>query len=115
LLKNESGYPKNALYYSWRIKNWGQKKEKKFDFLIGLAMDDAFVNPKFYIFTYDEANSVDDVHIPHFTNVRKKICIFKNKKSLTETKNLSPKLITKPEIFINEHQKLYLNKWNKIK
>ena len=74
LLKNEGVYPdKSILFWGWRVENINQKKTNKFDFLIGVALNDHFSKPKFYIFTHKEAFSVGDTLIGRFSNIKKKI------------------------------------------
>ena len=69
LLKNEGLYPEDVRFFGWRVKNRNQKKEGKFDIMIGVALDETFKKPKFYIFTHEEAFSVQDVEIGRFKNV----------------------------------------------
>lgn len=92
-----------------------KKKEEKFDIMIGVALDDTFTKPKFYVFTHKEALLVDDVNIGRFKNVQKKIHLFKNLKSYKEAVKSKPALVTKFERYINEHQSEFLDKWNKIR
>jgi len=116
LLKNEGVYPdKTILFWGWRIENRNQKKTKKFDYLIGVAIDDKFVNPKFYIFDYKQAFSAGDVRIGRFRNVKKKIHLFENKRSYRKAVKLKPDLITSFEREVNLNPSKFLNKWNKIK
>ena len=116
LLKNDSGYPdKKIKFWGWAVERWGQKRLHKFDYLIGVALDDNFVKPRFYIFTHKEAVRVGNVHHPQFTNVKKKIHLFENKKAYSKALKLKPKLVTPFERQINEFPSLFLDKWNKIK
>ncbi len=114
LLKNEGLYPQNVYFYGWRVKDRNQKKEDKFDIMVGVALDDTFTRPKFYIFTHKEAFSVDDVDIGRFKNVQKKIHLFKNLGICKKAIESKPSLITKYEKHINKHREEFLNKWNKI-
>lgn len=115
LLKNEGVYPdKTIRFWGWRVENRNQKKIKKFDYLIGVALDDNFSNPKFYIFTYKEAFSVGNVNIGRFNNVKKKIHLFENKLVFKKATKLKPNLITPYERKINLTPSKFLNKWNKI-
>ena len=82
--------------------------------MVGVALDDTFTRPKFYIFTHKEAFSVDDVDIGRFKNVQKKIHLFKNLGIYKEAMESKPSLITKYEKHINKHREEFLNKWNKI-
>jgi len=115
LLKNEGIYPdKTICFWGWRIENRHQKKIKKFDYLIGVALDDNFSKPQFYIFTYKEAFSVGNVNIGRVKNVKKKIHLFENKRSYKKAIELKPSLITPYEKQINLNSSKFLNKWNKI-
>jgi len=114
LLKNEGLYPEDVLFFGWRVKNRNQKKEGKFDIMIGVALDETFKKPKFYIFTHDEAFSVQDVDIGRFKNVQKKIHLFESETAYKEAIRSKPKLVTKYERHINEHQSDFLNGWEKI-
>jgi hypothetical protein len=115
LLKNEGVYPKEILFYGWRVKNRNQKKEKKFDILIAVGLDDTFTKPRFYLFTYKEAFSVGDVNIGRFKNVQKKIHVFKNENLYKAALKSKPALVTKFERYINQHQSEFLNNWKKLK
>ncbi len=114
LLKNERLYPEGIKFFGWRVKNRNQKKDKKFDIMIGVALDDTFKKPNFYIFTYQEASLVKDVDIGRFKNVQKKIHLFKTEKVYREALKVKPELVTNYERYINEHQSEFLNKWEKI-
>ena len=114
LLKNEGLYPKDVRFLGWRVKNRNQKKEGKFDIMIGVALDETFQKPKFYVFTHEEAFSVQDVEIGRFKNVQKKIHLFESEKAYKEAIRSKPKLVTKYERYINEHQSEFLDRWEKI-
>jgi hypothetical protein len=114
LLKNEGLYPEIVQFFGWRVKNRNQKKEGKFDIMIGVALDETFKEPKFYIFTHEEAFSVQDVEIGRFKNVQKKIHLFESEEAYKEAIKSKPELVTKYEIYINEHQSEFLNRWDKI-
>lgn len=49
LLKNEGLYPENIRFFGWRVKNRNQKKDGKFDIMIGVALDETFKKPRFYM------------------------------------------------------------------
>ena len=116
LLKNEGVYPNEAIrFWGWRVEDRNQKKAKKFDYLIGVALDDNFSKPKFYIFSYEEAFSVGNVKIGRFKNVKKKVHLFENKMAYKKALKLKPNLITPYERQINLNPYKFLNKWNKIK
>ena len=127
LLKNEGIYSDKTIHFwGWtvegrsqkktkKVKNKNRKKIKKFDYLIGVALNDDFSKPKFYIFTYEEAFEVGDVEIGRFKSVKKKIHLFENKRTYQKALKLKPKLVTKFERKINLYPSLFLNKWRKIK
>ncbi|MCX5709679.1 MAG: hypothetical protein NT088_02995 [Candidatus Omnitrophica bacterium] len=115
LLKNEGLFPKEVQFYGWRVKNRGQKTDDKFDFLVGIALDNSFKKPKFYIFTHKEAFKVRDVNIGRFRNIQKKIAIFENAKAMKEAIKAKSKEVTPYEKYINRNQGQFLNKWGKIK
>jgi len=114
LPKNEGLYPGNVRFFGWRVKNRNQKKEVKFDIMIGVALDETFRNPKFYIFTHEEAFLVQDVEIRRFKSVQKKIHLFESEESYKEAIRSKPELVTKYERYINKHQSEFLNRWDKI-
>jgi len=114
LLKNEGLYPKKIQFYGWRVKDRNQKKKVKFDVMIGVALDDTFRYPKFYIFTHKEAFSIEDVNIGRFRSVQKKIHLFENRKTYKEAIRAKPNLVTKYERYINKHPDRFRNKWSKI-
>jgi len=115
LLKNEGIYPKNVKYYGWRVKDRNQKKERKFDIMVDVSLNDRFTKPKFYIFTQKEAYSVGNVNINRFKRVQKKIHLFETLEAYKLAVKSKPVLVTKFERYINNNQKEFLNKWAKIK
>jgi hypothetical protein len=114
LLKNEGVYPKGIEFYGWRVKNRGQKRDDKFDFLIGVALDCSFKKPKFYIFTHKEAFSVDDTNIGRFQSIQKKIHLFKNIAAMKRAIKAKSEHVTSYERYINENRGKFLDKWCKI-
>ena len=88
---------------------------EEFDFLVGVALEESFTKPKFYIFTHKEAFSVGDVDIGRFYNVQKKIHLFKNIKAMEKAIKAKPKYVTSYERYINKNRKKFLNKWDKMK
>lgn len=115
LLKNENIYSKGINFFGWRVKNKNQKKEHKFDIMVGVALDETFKKPKFYIFTYKEAFRVGDVSGGRFPNIQKKIHLFKNEKEYRKAIENKPEQVTEYERYINEHRHEFLDKWSKIK
>ena len=83
--------------------------------MVGVTIDETFKKPKFYIFTYEEAFLVDDVHMKRFPNVQKKIHLFENKEAYRKAKESKPEYVTNYERYINENYREFLNKWSKIK
>src|SRR3989338_3804186 len=105
LWKNEGVYPDETIrFWGWRVENMNQKKSEKFDYLIGIGLDDDFNKPKFYIFTYKEAFSVGDTMIGRFNNIKKKIHLFENKRVYQKAVKLKPVLVTPYERRINLNQ-----------
>jgi len=116
LLKNEGVYSNKTIHFwGWTVERKNQKKIKKFDYLIGVALNDNFSNPKFYIFSYKEAFSVGNVNIGRFNNVKKKIYLFENKRVYEKALKLKPTIITSFERQINCHPSKFLDRWSKIK
>lgn len=115
LLKNEGVYPKEIYFYGWRVQNKNQKNDKKFDYLVCIALDNNFIKPKFYVFTYKEAFKVGNVNMGRFRNVKKKIHLFKNKAIYKKALKSKKKLITLYEQKINNNPFLFKDKWKKIK
>jgi hypothetical protein len=114
LLKNEGLYPEPIRFFGWRVKNRNQKKEDKFDIMIGVGLNEAFEKPQFYIFTYDEAFSVEDVEIGRFGNVQKKIHLFQNGKMFKESIKSRPRFVTRGERYINRHPLKFKDRWDKV-
>ncbi len=116
LLKNEGVFPKGINFYGWRVENRNQKKSEKFDYLVCIALNDNFIQPRYYIFTYQEAFKVGDVNIGRFGNVKKKIQLFKNRTTYKNAlKSKQAYLITPYERKINRSPSSFQNKWEKIK
>ena len=118
LLKNDGEYhDKNIKFWGWAVEHRGQKKLKKFDYFICVALNDDFSNPRFYIFTYNEAFRVGDVNVRRYTNIKKKIHIFKNAYAFKKACLDDPKkkALTPSERKINCNKPLFQNKWKKIK
>lgn len=114
LLKNENIFDRGINFYGWKIQNKNQKRIEKFDILACVALDDEFINPNFYIFTYQEAFSVEDVNIRRYKNIKKKICLFEDRKAFESAKKTKPRLVTKFERFFNRYPRKFLNRWDKI-
>lgn len=114
LLKNEGIYDKSINFFGWRIQSWGQKKVNKFDILVCVALDETFVKPKFYILTCKEALDVDDVHIPRYPNIKKKICLYENLNAFNAAIKTKPTLVTRSERIFNRSAHKFLDRWDKI-
>ncbi|MDE4907163.1 hypothetical protein L0665_00780 [Methanogenium marinum] len=114
-LKNDGFYDKNVDFWGWTVSRQGQKKEHKFDILIGVALDDSWRRPEYYIFNYEEAfinNS--NVELKRFKSIQKKIHIFQDENDLTVAQSVSPDGITENEGYFNRHKSEFLNGWDKI-
>jgi len=89
-LKNDGLYDKQMKLWGWTVSRINQKKEYKFDILIGVALDDTWKNPKYYVFTYDEAYVKNtNIELKRFKNIQKKIHIFQNEKDLKLAQSIS--------------------------
>jgi len=120
LLKNEDLYDKKIEFWGWTIKKkrglvkQDTQKERKFDLLVGVALDEAWKVPKFYIFTFEEASTKNEtVNLPWLGSVEKKIHVFQNSNDLQIAKNYP--YLTEQEIRINENQSEFINRWDKIR
>lgn len=114
-LKNDGLYDKKMKLWGWTVSRVNQKKEQKFDFLIGVALDDKWKTPVFYVFDYYEAylkNS--NVTLKHFSSIQKKIHIFQNENDLKTAQSLSSSQITDQEVYINLHNSEFIERWDKI-
>ncbi len=116
LWKNEGVYPdKSIRFWGWKVESRNQKKQEKFDYLIGVGLTDDFSKPQFYIFTYKQAFSVGNTLIRRFSNIKKKIHLFENKRAYRKAIKLRPALVTPYERRINLKKSKFLNRWEKIK
>jgi hypothetical protein len=113
LLKNEGIYSKDVMFYGWRIKDRG--KEEKYDFLICVAIDEGLTNPKFYIFTKDEAMKAGDVNIPRFRKVQKKLHLFRTLEEMNKAIEERPNFVTEWEREVNKNQDKYKERWQILK
>ena len=114
LLKNEGLYPKDIDFFGWRVKTKNQKKDHKFDILIGIALPGSFKVPKFYLFTHKETEKLDIVTGGRFSNIATKIHLFKNQEILKKAIKAKPKHVTRFERYINRNPEKFLNQWSKI-
>ena len=110
LLKNEGIYPKDVMFYGWRIKDEG--KEVKYDYLVCVAFDEELANPRFYIFTKDEALQAGDVDIPRFKKVQKKLHLFRSIEEMEKAVRERPKYVTKWERKVNLNRSRYEDRWH---
>ena len=116
LWKNEGVYPDPKIrFWGWRVENFGQKRNAKFDYLVGVGLDDRFADPQFYIFTHKEAFSVGIVVVGRFKNIKRKIHLFENRRAYQEAVKLKPKLVSPFERRINTFPARFQNQWRKIK
>jgi len=98
-LKNDGLYDKQMKFWGWTVSRENQKREHKFDILIGVALDDTWKKPEYYVFNYDDAcvkNS--NVKLKRFKNIQKKIHIFQDVKDLELAKSISPIEISEQEV-----------------
>jgi len=115
LLKNENVYPKGIDFYGWAVERTTQKIDDKFDILIGIALPQSFNRPKYYIFTREETKKLGTVTGGRFSNVSKKIHLFKNENNLKQAIETKPKQVTSYERYINRNPDKFLNRWDKLK
>ena len=113
LLKNEGIYPKGIMFYGWRIKD--RDKVEKYDYLICVALDNRLTNPRFYIFTREEAMKAGDVNIPRYKKVQKKLHLFRNLKEMEKAIQKRPDYVTEWEIYVNRNRSKYENRWEILK
>jgi hypothetical protein len=115
LLKNDGLYDKHLQFWGWTVKRVNQKDTKKFDYLVGVPLDENWGVKDFYIFTYDEAYSQNpDVIISRYPSIQKKIHIFQNEQDRMNAKEASPNEVTDLEKDIIQNADKYRNRWNKI-
>lgn len=115
--KNDGIYPKepyNIQFYGWTALRVKQVMPP-YDILIGIALDESFKNPKFYIFTSDEVNRIGKVELKRYRAIKKKIHLFIDEKSYTGAVNSQPNLVTEFEKYINRNPTEFCNRWDKIK
>ncbi len=114
LLKVEGIYSREIKNFVWRVENRNEKRKEKFDILICVALNHDYEKPQFYIFTSKEAFSVEDVSIPRFTGVKKKIHIFENEEAYRNAIACKPAYVTKYERQINTNLKKFFGRWDKV-
>ena len=113
LLKNEGIYPKDIMFYGWRIKNSNSKV--KYDYLVCVAFDERLTNPRFYVFTRDEALQAGDVSIPRFRNVQKKLHLFRSLEEMEKAVEERPSYVTEWERHVNRSRDKYEDRWEILK
>ena len=113
LLKNEGIYPKDIMFYGWRIKD--RDSEVKYDYLVCVAFDEELTNPRFYIFTRDEALQAGDVSIPRFKKVQKKLHLFRSVEEMERAIKERPKYVTEWERYVNLNSGKYEDRWEILK
>ena len=111
--RSRSLYPNEVPYYGWTVK-CENAKSKKFDYFVGVALDDDFTNPQFYIFTKEDISKIKDSCIPRFKNVQKKIQLYENNQSYEVIKNKYPESLTELDKELNENKSKFLERWNVI-
>jgi len=113
LLKNEDIYPKDIMFYQWRIKD--RDSEVKYDYLVCVAFDEGLTNPRSYVFTRDEALQAGDVSIPRFKKVQKKLHLFRSIEEMERAIKERPKYVTEWERYVNLNSGKYENRWEILK
>jgi hypothetical protein len=115
LLKNDGLYDKQIQFWGWTVQRAGLKDKNKFDYLIGVALNQTWNKPAFYIFTFEEAFTKNpDIKIKRYPSIRKKIHIFQNERDLSIAKKASPLEVTDLECNIISNPFDYADQWNKI-
>jgi len=114
LLKNEGVYPKDILFYGWRVETKGEKTPFPFDVLIGVALKKDFSDPQFYLFTKKELLQLQKVNMSRFKNVRRKIHLFPDTLTLKKAIAAKPEIVTWFERQINRKRNKYLNRWDVV-
>ena len=116
LFKKDRLYNNQVNFWGWTVKRSGQKKENKFDFLVGVALDESWIKPDFYIFSYEDAYTKNsDVKIQGYGNIERKINVFQEEQDFLSAINISPDQITEQERYINQNKSEFLSRWDKIK
>jgi hypothetical protein len=113
LLKNEGIYPKGIMFYGWKIKDRG--REVKYDYLLCVAFDEGLTNPRFYIFTRDEALQAGDVNIPRFKRVQKKLHLFRSLEEMEKAIRERQNYVTEWEQHVNHNRSRYEHRWEILK
>lgn len=94
------------------------KEKEIFDFFVCVSLDDSWKKPKFYIFSYDEINSIEyhNKNIKwQFRTVKKALKIFESPEIMDKAFDIRPELFVNKEREINKNLSMYENAWNKIK
>ncbi|MGQ9469805.1 MAG: hypothetical protein ACUVTD_08330 [Nitrososphaerales archaeon] len=113
LLKNEGIYPEDVMFHEWRIKD--RDKEEKYDYLVCVAFNEGLTNPRFYIFTKEEAMKAGDVDIPRFRKVQKKLHLFRSLEEMEKAIKERPDYVTEWERQVNQSRSKYENRWEILK
>lgn len=117
LFKKDRLFKNKINFWGWTVKRSGQKKENKFEFLVGVAFHESWrTKPDFYIFSYEDAYTKNsDVKIQGYGNIEKKITVFREEQDFLSAIDISPDQITEQERYINQNKSEFLGRWDKIK
>lgn len=116
LFKKDRLYNNQVNFWGWTVKRSGQKKENKFDFLVGVTLDESWIKSDFYIFSYEDAYTKNsDVKIQGYGNIERKINVFQEEQDFLSAIDISPDQITEQERYINQNKSEFLSRWDKIK
>jgi hypothetical protein len=113
--KDEGKYQDGIKCFGWRIQTKDQKNADKFDFLVGIALDDAFEKPEFYVFSKAETANLQEVKLKRFTNILKKIDVFASAVEMEKVLLTDREAVSEYEAYINRHKEFFLNRWDKIR
>ena len=117
-LKNNGEYKdKHVRFWGWAIERKSQKQKDKFDYFIGIALDDKIIeSSQFYIFSADELRVVGEVNnLGRFRNVKRAVHLFESPDAYVRAIKVSPENARATGGLINENPELFLNKWSKFK
>ena len=114
LAKNDGIFPKTdpeILTYGWTALKANQDTPK-YDILIGVAIDESFANPNFYIFTRETIDQIDEIPLKRYSSVKKRIWLFADHQTYLQALEIKPKAITDFERHLNEHPEEFRDRWD---
>lgn len=113
LLKNEGIFKKGINFYGWRVQT--ATSTINFDYLICVAVDDDYSNPRFYLFTKQECERLRWIEkYPRFTSIKRKILLFENWNSYLKGRKQRPEIFSRIEYHLNKNPEKYQDKWDII-